>query len=378
MTMKRSLPILLLWLLCWLPARGQQSGSAQKIAEQKQIVERLERRIEQGERELAGIKKDRSSAERRARQLARQIESRNDLLAESEKQERLLLGEVERADSLAGELNSALVRSKARYAEMVREAYRNYRQNNYLTYLFSSGSFTEAARRIANLREVAAMRERRILAIDSLERSTQAQRELLALRQQELDSVRRGLVAQKSRLQRDAEDARASVRKLSRQEQTALKKKIEQEQRLDAAIAELRKLTKGNREGAGFSAKTSNLRLPVVGGTVKKYRGNMAEITGPGGARIISIYDGRVVDVKRNRITNKYDVYVAHGEYITSYANLSSVCVEKGDKVARNAALGVIGSSVDILTMKSEYKLVFGIYPPKPGQKMAAADCFKK
>ncbi len=378
MTMKHSLSILFLWLLCWLPVWGQQGGSAQKIAEQKQIVERLERRIEQGERELAGIKKDRSSAERRARQLARQIESRNDLLAESEKQERLLLGEVERADSLAGELNSALVRSKARYAEMVREAYRNYRQNNYLTYIFSSGSFVEAARRIANLREAAAMRERRILAIDSLERSTHAQRELLALRQQELDSVRRGLVAQKSRLQRDAEDARASVRKLSRQEQTALKKKIEQEQRLDAAIAELRKLTKGNKEGAGFSAKTSNLRLPVVGGTVKKYRGNMAEITGPGGARIISIYDGRVVDVKRNRITNKYDVYVAHGEYITSYANLSSVCVEKGDKVARNAAIGVIGSSVDILTMKSEYKLVFGIYPPNPGQKMAASDCFKK
>ncbi len=367
-----------MWLLCWLPARGQQSGSAQKIAQQKQIVERLERRIEQGERELAGIKKDRSSAERRARQLARQIEDRNDLLYESEKQERLLLGEVERTDSVAGELNNALLRSKERYAEMVREAYRNYRQNNYLSYLFSSRSFAEAARRLANLREVAAMRERRIVEIDSLERATQEQRELLAMRQIELDSVRRGLVKQKNRLERDADDARASVRQLSRREQAALKEKVEQEQRLDAAIAELRKLTKGNKEGAGFSAKTSNLRLPVEGGAVKKYHGNMAEITGPAGARIISIYDGRVVDVKRNRITNKFDVYVAHGEYITSYANLSSVSVAKGDKVARNGALGTIGSSVDILTMQTEYKLVFGIYPPSPGQKMMAADCFKK
>ncbi len=70
------------------------------------------------------------------------------------------------------------------------------------------------------------------------------------------------------------------------------------------------------------------------------------------------------MDVKRNRITNKYDVYVAHGEYITSYANMGSICVEKGQKVARNAQLGTIGSAVNIMTMETEYKLVFGIYPP--------------
>lgn len=261
---------------------------------------------------------------------------------------------------------------------MVREAYRNYRQNNYLTYIFASRSFSDMARRLANLREVASLRERQIRIIDSLERRTVAERERLALRRRELDSVHRSLEGQKKRLQRDSEEARASVRQLSKKEQTTLKRKMEQEQRLDAAIAELRKLTRGNKEGAGFSAGTTNLRLPVVGGSVKKYRGNMAEISGARGAQVISIYEGKVVDVKRNRITNKYDVYVAHGEYITSYANLSSVAVAKGDKVARNGRLGVIGSSVDVLTMKSEYKLVFGIYPPAPGQKMSAADCFKK
>ena len=34
----------------------------------------------------------------------------------------------------------------------------------------------------------------------------------------------------------------------------------------------------------------------------------MAEISGPKGAHVISIYDGKVVEIKRNRITNKYDV----------------------------------------------------------------------
>lgn len=115
----------------------------------------------------------------------------------------------------------------------------------------------------------------------------------------------------------------------------------------------------------------------MTAGRVKRYKENMAEITGPKGAHVISIYDGKVVDIKRNRITNKYDVYVAHGEYITSYANLGTICVEKGQKVARNAQLGTIGSSVNVMTMETEYKLVFGIYPPNPGQKMRAEDCFK-
>jgi len=82
--------------------------------------------------------------------------------------------------------------------------------------------------------------------------------------------------------------------------------------------------------------------------------------------------------VKRNRITNKYDVYVAHGEYITSYANMGTICVEKGQKVARNAQIGTIGSAVNVMTMETEYKLVFGIYPPNPGQKMRAEECFRK
>ena len=68
---------------------------------------------------------------------------------------------------------------------------------------------------------------------------------------------------------------------------------------------------------------------------MKRYRDNMAEITGPKGARITAIYEGKVVDVKRNRITNRFDVYIAHGQYITSYANLNSVSVAKGQTVAK-------------------------------------------
>jgi murein DD-endopeptidase MepM/ murein hydrolase activator NlpD len=104
----------------------------------------------------------------------------------------------------------------------------------------------------------------------------------------------------------------------------------------------------------------------------------MAEIVGRQNAGVISIYAGKVLDIKRNRITNKYDVYVAHGEYISTYANLSEVSVEKGAKVAKNQRIGTIGSSVNLTTMEMEYKMVFGIYSPNPNEVMQASQCFKK
>lgn len=186
------------------------------------------------------------------------------------------------------------------------------------------------SRRIVLLREAAAKRSERIERIRSLSDEVSQTLDTLTRRQASLDSVKRNLSAQKQRLQRDAQTARNTVRKLSSQEQQTLRNKLAREEQLSVAINELRKLTRGNKEGASFSRKTSNLRLPVVGGTVRRYKGNMAEIVGGKGAAIISIYEGKVLEIKRNRITNKYDVYIAHGQYISSYANLSDVDVAKG------------------------------------------------
>ena len=368
--------ILTLFLLFAALAASAQAD--RKIEQQKRVIAALEQKIAAEEREISKLKEGRAATEVRVRRLARQIDSRNQLLEETEKQARLLRGEIDRTDSVAGDLGRSLDRNRTQYAEMVREAYRNYRHNNYLTYIFSSRDFADMARKITNLREVASMRERKLQDIAALSKQVAEEKELLDRRKRSLDSVTLKLKAQKQKLERDARNARTSIRQLSQKEKTALQRKISQEQQLDVAIGELRKLTKGNKEGDSFSTKTTGLRLPVTAGSVKRYKENMAEIAGPKGAHVISIYDGKVVDVKRNRITNKYDVYVAHGEYITSYANMGSICVEKGQKVARNAQLGTIGSAVNIMTMETEYKLVFGIYPPNPGQKLRAENCFKK
>ena len=259
-----------------------------------------------------------------------------------------------------------------------RAAYRNYRYHNHLTFLFSAKSFTELTRRIAMLRVATQYRQQQISQVSATRSDVQAERELLTKRRAELSETKRRLNKQRTKLLANVQEAKRSVSKMSSKQQALLRSKMAHEEKLDSAIKQLRKLIKGNKAGASFSDKTTALNIPVVGGKVKRYKGNMAEIVGPEGAAVTSIYEGKVVDIKRNKVTNKYDIFIAHGEYITSYANLSAVNVLKNAIVKKGERIGTIGSAVNISTMEMEYKIVFGIYAPSPDVKLSAANCFKK
>ena len=374
--------MLVVALLMALPqcvmSQSQSDEEKARITEQRRIVEQLEKELEEDEKRLNSIKKDKSTAQQRVRSITKQINSRNQLLNRTERE----IGSIERSivknDSLLSQTQRRYDTERENYAEMVREAYRNYKQNNYITYILASESFTDAARRIANIRAIAVLREERLLRMDSLAKSIEEQQASLTERRRRLDDVQRKAEAQRKKLQGDVSSAKKAMSQLSKREQAALKEKMASEERLDAAIDALRKLTKGNSVGASFSRTTSNLNLPVVGGRVKEYKGNMAEIIGAKGAAVRSIYEGKVVEVRRNRISGKYDVFVAHGEYITSYANLDNVVVRKDQKIEKNGTLGEVGASVNLTTMNTEYKMVFGIYSPNPKEVLRAANCFKK
>ena len=378
--------LLTILTLCFAILMGGQLAYAQEltaeqkeqIAQQRKVIEELERQLAEDELKLKEIKQDKSNAQKRMNAITKQIKMRTSLLSRTENEINSIEKSISKNESLLKQTQQEYDTEREKYGEMVREAYRNYKQNNYVIYILASHDFTDAARRMANIRAMARLRTERMLRIDSLQQSLHSQQEKLSLRRHSLDSVQRKAEQQRKKLQGDVKSAQKTMNSLSSKEKSALKEKMESEERLDAAIDALRKLTKGNKEGASFSRTTTNLNLPVKGGTVRRYKGNMAEIVGGKGSTIHSIYDGKVVEIKQNRITGHYDLFIAHGEYITSYANLESVKVEKNAKVGKNEAIGVIGSSVNLTTMQPEYKMVFGIYSPNPKETMRAADCFKK
>ena len=349
-----------------------------KIEQQKKVIANLERSIAREERQLAQLKKSKASAEKQVRSLTKQIERRNALIRETSRQIKQLTIEVRNSERRLKELGGQLTTLEQNARELVRAAYRNYRFHNHLTFLFSARSAAEIARRIAMLRVATEYRVAEMRRVAAVRKDVQVERAKLAKRKDELSATKRRLDNQRKKLRADMSSAKRAISSMSSKQQSVMRSKMEHEDKLNAAIKQLRKLTKGNKAGASFSNMTKNLHLPVVGGRVKRYKGNMAEITGKEGAAVISIYEGKVVDVKRNKVNNKYDVYIAHGEYITSYANLSAVSVAKGAIVRRDQRIGTIGSAVNISTMELEYKIVFGIYAPSPEIKMSAADCFKK
>ena len=126
--------VLFLFLLLGAGSLAAQNTD-QQIAAQKRLIADLEKQIAREEQEISKLKKGRASAEETVRRLARQIDSRNQLLDVTERDARKLEVEVARTDSVARGLSASLDAHKRRYAEMVREAYRNYKHKNYLTYL---------------------------------------------------------------------------------------------------------------------------------------------------------------------------------------------------------------------------------------------------
>ena len=366
-------------MLCVTGVRAQ-TDTERKIAEQRRIIAELENNIAAGEREVNTLQKGQKTAQARADKLTKQIVAREQKLQASERQAQLLRNEMVETDSAMRTLASELERNRRSYGSMVRDAYRNYRHNNLLTYLFASSDFEDAARRISLLRSVGDLRRTKLQQIAVLERQVADKRSELERSNSELESVMNDLAAQRRKLESDRTEARNTVKQLSAKEKSTLKTIRQQEAKLDVAMEELRRLTKGNTVGDSFSAKSTNLRLPVEGGRMLKKSGldaNMAEITGPKGARIISIYDGKVIKVIRNRIDGRYTVILAHGEYISTYANMSSVNVAQEQSVQRNQQLGVIGMSVDE-NLASYPSLIFGIYAPSPSIKLRATDFFKK
>ena len=167
-----------------------------RIAEQRKVVEKLEEQLAKDELRLNEIKADKSNALKRMQTINSQIKSRTSLLTRTENEIISIEKNIALNDNMISQTQQEYDTEREKYAEMVREAYRNYRQNNYATYILASESFSDIARRIANIRAVASLRAARMERIDSLGKALNEQQASLSQRRHSLDSVQRKAAAQ--------------------------------------------------------------------------------------------------------------------------------------------------------------------------------------
>jgi septal ring factor EnvC (AmiA/AmiB activator) len=350
--------------------------STKKVEEQRQKVEQYRKDLERAKSEVSKLKKEKSSASERVKALNRQMNLRNNYIAETEREKDLVKEDIAMVDHLADSLQQALDRNRTIYGEAVRAAYRSYRQNTATNYLFSSEGISDASRRMAQVQHLADSRKALAEEIARQEEELGIERERLATRRHELDSITMSLEKERASLAEDKKEAQRTYNNLSSAERKALNNQQQQQKRLNSAIAELRKLTEGNTAGSSFSDKTKALNLPVVGGSVSKAQGNMATITGKRGSDVRSIYEGKVIRISKDN-TNHSMVFIAHGQYISVYTHLGSVSVKENQTVKRDQKIGTIGIGIDHTGKESAY-MQFMINHADSNKRMSVMDCFKK
>ncbi len=372
----RIVKIVILILLATTPLTASAQKSTKAVEEQRKRVEQYKKSLDNAKREVNNLKKEKSSAQEHVRALEKQVKMRKEYISEVESEHALVEADMTNIGKDIDSLSAVLQYNREIYAEAVRIAYRNHKQNNSRYYLFSSRNITEAARRMAEMLHIA--ESRRTLA-DSItlqsERLAQ-QREVLSARSHELDSVTRALERERRVLEDDRVAAQRSFNALSKREKEAINQQRKQEKLHNNAVAELQKLIKNNTVGASFSKSTRGLNLPVEGGTLTE-EGYGATITGKAGDNVRTMHEGRVEDIVRMERTNHYTVYLSYGAHLVTFTNLGSVCVKKGDILKKDQKIGTIGRGIN--SRGAEYHYIrIAVYERNSQRQLFVSDFFKK
>lgn len=330
--------------------------------------------LEKAKREVNTLKQEKKSASREVATLDREIRLQSDYIAEIEAERSGVELDIMQANALIDSLNTILEHNRAVYAEAVRVAHRNYRQNNNSNYLLSASSITDAARRMAEIEHITS--SRKALADTIARQAAIIDQKLVALglRSHELDSITEVLEGERRSLAATRTEAQRAYNKLTKREKEAINEQRRQQKRHDEAVAELQRLLKGNKVGAGFSRTTKGLNLPVDGGTLSQ-EGFGATISGKKGDAVKTIHEGIVQEIQYKESTRRYTIFLGYNEYLVTYTNLSAVCVKKGDIVKKDQKIGTIGSGIN---SKDAPFVRLAIYDCETKKPLIVSDFFKK
>ena len=372
----RIVKLLLLILLTTTPLTLSAQKSTKAVEDQRKRVEQYKKSLDNAKREVNNLKKEKSSAQEQVKALEKQVKMRKEYISEVESERALVQADISNIGSEIDSLSAVLEYNREIYAEAVRIAYRNHKQNSSRYYLFSSRNITEAARRMAEMLHIAESRRMLADSITTQSKRLAQQRETLSARSHELDSVTRALEHERRVLEDDRVAAQRSFNSLSKREKEAINQQRKQEKLHENAVAELQKLIKNNTVGASFSKSTRGLNLPVEGGTLTE-EGYGATITGKAGDNVRTMHEGRVEDIVRMERTNHYTVYLSYGAHLVTFTNLGSVCVKKGDILKKDQKIGTIGRGIN--SRGAEYHYIrIAVYERNSQRQLFVSDFFKK
>lgn len=358
---------------------------ALNLAAQNQSLDALRDEIRRAEEEiratnelLAKTKKDKQITQNQLKLIQNRIRNRKQIIANLEKQTQVINGDIGTKNDTVHAMQNELTQLRKEYADMVYAAYKNYKLNNFLVFLFASKDFNDATRRISYMRRYNRMRQQKAEQIKSVADSLHVQIGELENRKAELTKVRDTRTQEVSSLGKDEKQYQSSLSEINTKSgklSSEIRKKQSQinklQQRIQAIIAEEARKNRATPKSAAQEEYIANLSgrfdqnkgllpYPVRGGVIVDRYGVHPHATQKGlmvnnkgvniasgsGAEVRAVFEGDITQIVFVQGLNN-TVIIRHGNYLTTYSNLASVNVKTGDKVTLNQVIGRLSNSDD-------------------------------
>jgi septal ring factor EnvC (AmiA/AmiB activator) len=350
----------------------------QKSLEAKR--EQLQQEISEINRLLFAERKEKGTVLDQMEVLDQKINVRQQLIRVTNQQSNLLNRQINANIRNISKLREELEALKEEYAEMILKSYENRTQRNRLMFLLSSEDFFQAFKRLQYMKQYTKYRkEQGQQIVAKTEELTALNRELGEQRKEKDQLVAENTQA-KDQLLKEVQsqtDLLKSIRQNESRYAAAINDKKKEARRIDEQIERLIRsaIVASNREAGNtgrdnskfvltpeatlvansFSANKGKLIWPVEKGIKRqgfgiyndavypgiKHQSNGVIIATDKGARARAVFEGEVIAILAVPGGNK-GVQIKHGNYISTYYNLSSLFVKKGDKVAAKDELGEI------------------------------------
>ena len=310
--------------------------------------------------------------------LNQKIVTRGSYIESINKEAAFLSSEIKENENKITKLNKQLTALKKDYADMIFKSYKSNSKQSQLLFLMSSQSFQQAYKRVQYMKQYTQFRKKQgqeiILQTDIIKKLNDS----LLFKKQEKDTLIKVETEEKEKIEIDKKNKTKLVSQIKKKEKQYIKEikaKQKEDRKIAAQIDKIIKdaiaksnVTKGNKKSTrfaltpeakalakNFESNKGKLPWPVKSGLVVRKFGKQKHPT-LGGITITSsglhiatekrataqsVFNGKVLAIQVLSGGRKA-VLIQHGNYITTYNNLETLAVNKGDNVVTGQVLGKI------------------------------------
>lgn len=281
---------------CFLLHGGISFGQRQTKRDLENKKRQLQKEIEYTNELLAETKKNKKLSLNQLVTLNKKISAREELIATINTEILVLNRQIKANNESIGNLKKDLAKLKAEYAKMVYYAYKNRDSYNRLMFIFASADFEQAFMRLKYLQQYSDYRHKQAELITSTEKnlndkihdlqvkksdkgillgSQENEKKNLTVEKTEKEQVFSELQEQESKLKRDLEKKKRDAEKLQQAIQRVIEKELERAQ-AEAAKANKPKpqrlvLTPESQQlSNSFANNKGKLPWPVVKGVISE------------------------------------------------------------------------------------------------------------